>query len=77
MDARVRAPVRAFTSLDAINLTDLFDAVSASHFERSVQNGVEGGLSGDSGWNGGKLRGQDRAWLETLFGVASDDVVPP
>ena len=25
MDARVRAPVRAFTSLDAINLTDLFE----------------------------------------------------
>ena len=48
MDARVRAPVRAFTSLDAINVTDLFEhraklMQQCSHSERNV-------LSGDSRW---------------------------
>ena len=76
MDVRVRAPVRAFTGLDAIYLTDLFE--HRDKMMQSVLHVIRGafrtalGLSGD----GGQQRSSDYAWLETLSGVASDDVVP-
>ena len=42
MEARVRAPIRAFTSLDAVNLVDLFD--HRARVMRSVPHVPKGAL---------------------------------
>ena len=75
MDARVRAPVRAFTSLDAINLTDLFEhrpklMQSVPHilrgaFRLALRVACQEILDGM----------EANCEVRTLVGVASDDVV--
>ena len=78
LEGRLRAPVRSFASLDAVNLSELFE--SRPRLMRSVPYVLRGGFSishesrfpGDFGRSGGQQRSQDSERLEVALGASKN-----
>ena len=78
LEGRLRAPVRSFASLDAVNLLELFE--SRPRLMRSVPHvfrgegsiSFESRFSGDIGRSGGQQRSQDSERLEAALGASKN-----
>ena len=67
LEGRLRALVRSFASLDAVNLLELFE--SRLRFMRSVPHSHESRFPRDFGRSGGQQRSQDSERLEVALGA--------
>ena len=75
LEGRLRAPVRSFASLDALNLSELFE--NRPRLMRSVPHVLRGGVHesrfpGDIGRSGGQQRSQDSVRLEVAHGASKN-----